>query len=272
MVDFSKDFAIFILSHNRAHKIDTLKMVMKSNYKWAWFVVISVDNTQIEQYKEIVPKENLLIFDKHDIEVDMMKSTNGEVFGAATYARNFILNYASERYKYFLMIDDDISDVRFKMDVDGKTKDKLATNCLSEILEGIVEYLDGSDKLACIGLANSDAHFGGIRAFSTVDRDVQQAMLFKSSNVRMFRGLIWEDAILSTDNFDLVYLTLKRVYVQSPVMGKGSVVEYNKDKTPAAWYWFMVAPTAVKITGPMSRLSVNKYLYPKIINEEFKKL
>lgn len=272
MVDFSKDFAIFILSHNRAHKIDTLKMVMKSNYKGAWFVVISVDNTQIEQYKEIVPKENLLIFDKHDIEVDMMQSTNGEVFGAATYARNFILNYASERYKYFLMIDDDISDVRFKMDVDGKTKDKLATNCLSEILEGIVEYLDGSDKLACIGLANSDAHFGGIRAFSTVDRDVQQAMLFKSSNVRMFRGLIWEDAILSADNFDLVYLTLKRVYVQSPVMGKGSVVEYNKDKTPAAWYWFMVAPTAVKITGPMSRLSVNKYLYPKIINEEFKKL
>ena len=59
-----KDFAIFILSHNRANKLDTLNLLKESNYNGDWFVVISTDNNEIDEYRSIIPHNNLLIFDK----------------------------------------------------------------------------------------------------------------------------------------------------------------------------------------------------------------
>lgn len=72
MIDFENDFAIFILSHNRVDKIDTLNMLENIGYKGKWYVVISTDNTQIDRYKKKIPKENLLIFDKKEVKVDTM--------------------------------------------------------------------------------------------------------------------------------------------------------------------------------------------------------
>lgn len=114
-----KDFAIFILSHNRANKIDALNLLKKSNYDGEWFVVISTDNTEIDEYKKIVPNENLLIFDKKKVLCDTMISSENFIANSALYARNFIITYAKNIYKIFCMVDDDISDLYFRFDIDG---------------------------------------------------------------------------------------------------------------------------------------------------------
>lgn len=272
MIDFEKDFAIFILSHNRVDKIDTLNMLEKIGYNGKWYVVISTDNTQIDRYKKKIPKENLLIFDKKEVKVDTMYSTMKFEPRSAVYARNFIIDYATPRYKYFLMADDDIRDIKFKVDFGGHIKDIAAMPHIQQILMNFVEYLDSSDNLAGLAFAIGSGYFGGVRSIYKMEREVCVFMVFKSSHIRRFRGIQCEDVILSCDNFDQVYLTWRGGAVIIPQRGQNAGGnDYDTQSLPPNMFWWIAAPSAVKVTGRWSRLRFNKKLYPCIIREDNRK-
>lgn len=267
------NFAIFILSHNRIDSIHSLWLLQKSNYKGDWYVVISTDNKQINDYKKRIDADHLLIFNKDDIIFDTMMSTKVKDYRSATYARNFIVQYArSNNISHFIQMDDDIRDVHFKVDINGHIKNVHAHEYLSQIIEYMKEFLDCSPRLSCISLANGNGYFGGVSSIYKIEREVNQFMMFKTSNIVGFRGLQCEDAIISTDDFHNVYLTFRGACVISPKMnGNDGGVEYNPHKTPPTWFWHMVAPSAVKCTGLYNRKRFNANLYVCIIDEKYKK-
>lgn len=269
-----EEFALFILSHNRANNIDALKLLQKSNYDGMWYIVISTDNNQIEQYKNIIPPNNLLIFDKTKVECDTMISRNIFKPNSAIYARNFIIDYAKDKYKYFGMMDDDIKKIWLRFMLDGHMKTLDATNYISELCQYLCSFLDNSKHVGGIGLKNNGGYFGGIVSLGKFNREIQQFMLFKSYNVRKFRGLVYEDAILSCTNFDRIYLEYPSLSVLSPQEGKNEGgVSYDRKKYPPSLFWYITCPSALKIIGlEGKRKRINKYMYPKIINPKYKKL
>lgn len=56
----------------RAKTIRTIKTIKQLGYKGQWFVVDDDMNGQLDEYKKIIPKNNLLIFKKSDIKYDSM--------------------------------------------------------------------------------------------------------------------------------------------------------------------------------------------------------
>lgn len=267
-------FAIFILSHNRADRFDTLKLLNKSGCDYDWFVVISTDDKQIEEYKKIVPNDKILLFNKQEIKCDTMLSRHFFQPNTAIYARNFIVDYAKDKYKYFCMMDDDIKRLYFRIDVGGCMKTLDATSYIKEICENLCEFLGSSKHLGGVGLKNNGGYFGGIIALNKPNREIQQFMIFKSDDVRNFNGLVYEDAILSCVNFDKLYLECPCVSVLSPQEGKNSGgVSYDRKKYPPSLFWYVVCPSALKIIGlDGKRKRINKYMYPVIINKKYKKL
>lgn len=271
-MDLEKDFAIFILSHNRAKKIDTLKTLINGGYKGKWYVVISTDNKQISEYKKIIPCENLLMFDKKNIIVDTMVSSEKFEPRSAVYARNFILDYAKERYKYILMADDDIKDIKIKHDANGHIKDKNGACHINKIIEYFCQYLESSKVLSGLALAIGSGYFGGVNSMYRIERECCCFMFLKTSTTMRYRGIQCEDVILACDNFDKVYLTYRGACVIMPIRGtnKGGN-EYDTQALPPNLFWHVVAPSAVQCVGRWGRKRFNKKLYPCIINETYKK-
>ena len=100
------DFAIFIMSYNRAENIATLRTLEKANYTGKYYIIISDDDPQIEKYKEIY-KEKLYIFNKDEIEPMFDTYDNGGSKSCIIYARNYCFLLAKELgLKYFLLFDD----------------------------------------------------------------------------------------------------------------------------------------------------------------------
>lgn len=269
-----KDFALFILSHNRVQHIDALNLIKKSNYDGVWYVVISTDNKEIEEYKKVIPPENLLIFDKRTIECDTMLSSNDFKPNAAIYARNFIIDFAKSRYKFFGMMDDDIKKIYFRININGCLKNADATPYIKEICQCLCYTLASSKHLGGIVLKNNGGYFGGIEALKCYNREIQQFMVFKSSDVRYFSGLVYEDAILSCTNIDKVYLEIPYISVLSPKEGENmGGVTYDRKKTPPSLFWYITCPSALEIIGLGGRRKrIKKNMYPTIINEKYKKL
>ena len=270
-MDLEKDFAVFILSHNRAKNIDTLKTLTNGGYKGKWYVVISTDNTQIKEYEKIIPRENLLVFDKKKVVVDTMLSSKRFEPRSAVYARNFILDYAKERYKYFLMADDDIKDIVIKHDANGHIKNKKGACHINKIIEYFCGYLEESN-IAGIALAIGSGYFGGVTSMYRIEREICCFMVLKSSMLRRYRGIQCEDVILSCDNFDQVYLTYRGACVIMPIRGtnKGGN-EYDTQSLPPNLFWLISAPSAVQCVGRWGRRRFNKKIYPCIISEKYKK-
>lgn len=263
---------MFILSHNRANKIDTLDMLKKNKYNGNWFVVISTDNKQIDLYKQKIPTHHLLIFDKEKIEVDTMVSSNKFEPRSAVYARNFIIDYAKDKFKFFMMADDDIKDIKFKIDVNGHIKDINGSRFVSQIINLMCAFLDRCEKLAGLALAIGSGYFGGVHSIHRIERECCCFMVFKSSHVRKFRGIQCEDVILSCDNFDQVYLTYRGACVIMPKRGSNEGGnDYDTKKLPPNLFWHIIAPSSVKVTGKWGRIRYNKKMYPQIINSKYKK-
>ena len=62
------DFAIFITSYNNPNNITTLDSLNRAGYDGDWYIVIDDTDPQIEKYKENIPKEHLLLYNKKEQE------------------------------------------------------------------------------------------------------------------------------------------------------------------------------------------------------------
>lgn len=134
--------------------------------------------------------------------------------------------------------------------------------------------LNESKQLAGIGFKNYGGYFGGVAALDRYDREIQQFMFFKSENCVFFKGVFWEDAILSCCNIDRLYFSLPIISAKSPQLGtNGGGVYYEKTKYPPGLFWYITCPSGLKLKGmECRRIRYNKNMYPKVINPKYKKL
>ena len=103
-----KDFCIFILTHGRPDNVKTYETLIKSGCTYPIYFVIDNEDTTAERYYDNFGKENVIMFDKKEIEKTFDTGDNFENRKCIVFARNACFEIAKKLgYRYFLELDDD---------------------------------------------------------------------------------------------------------------------------------------------------------------------
>lgn len=168
------DFAIFIMSYNRAENIATLRTLEKANYTGKYYIIISDDDPQIEKYKEIY-KEKLYIFNKDEIEPMFDTYDNGGSKSCIIYARNYCFLLAKELgLKYFLQFDDDYIELAYRYPKDGKLK-ICNIKEFDKIVDITIDFLEDTGALT-VAFAQHGDFIGGLNNDFLTTRVKRKAM------------------------------------------------------------------------------------------------
>lgn len=109
----SKDFAIYVMSHERSQQMDTVKSLKKHGYSGKIIVVLDNLDNEIQEYrKKIKELDNayLYIFNKPEYMEKTDTMDNFHIIGLGVYARTAIAEHAKScGRKYYAVFDDDIT-------------------------------------------------------------------------------------------------------------------------------------------------------------------
>ena len=278
------DFAIFILSYNRAKTISTLRTLKKANYTGKYYIVVSDDDPQLDIYKELY-KDILFVFNKHQVSnlFDMYDVNGNEK--CVVYARNYCFNLAKELgLTYFAEFDDDYVELAYRYPQDGKLK-ICNVKEFDDIVDICIEYLENSGALS-IALAQHGDFIGGVQNKFLKERVKRKAMntfFCKTNRLFTFDGRINEDvnAYINYGKIGGLFLTfcdvsIKQKHTQQNSGGLTDI--YNDLGTYVkSFYTILNNPSCVKIN-----VMGDKYLrihhrvnwnnaVPKIISDKYKK-
>lgn len=190
-----KSFVVFILSHGRASNVKTLKTLKRCGYTGKVIIVIDNEDVQEEDYKRIYGKSNVYVFDKLDIANRYDTMDNFEERRTVFYARNACFEIAEELgYEYFLELDDDYTQIAFKIVQDGKFKSVQIKNA-NVLFDYMLDFLDVSGALT-VAFAQGGDFIGGKENKRYRDKLLRKAMnsfFCKTDRKFSFIGRVNED-------------------------------------------------------------------------------
>lgn len=271
------DTAIFILSHGRADKQDTLSTLQSLKCEIPIYIVVDDMDDDLEAYK--AKYNNVLVFDKKAMREKIDTMNNGDIWSSCLYARNFISEYASENgFDYYIMMDDDITDLKIRAVKDNKLK-ALKIKSIDNIFYAMCDYMSECDKLELIGFAQSGAYIGGENGAykDKVKRFVSQVFIGKSEYKTKFRGVMCQDFLGSMDCAlnGRIAITTFLVSISSPkrMSNKGGMYNayQNTDVYGRDFYICMAYPSIGFFTDTFEFQKQTNLAFPKILNENCKK-
>ena len=278
------DFAIFIMSYNRANNISTLKTLEKANYTGKYYIIIGDDDPQINEYKNIYG-ENLKIFNKDKLEPYLDTYDNSGSKECILYARNYCFILAKElKLKYFLEFDDDYIELAYRYPEDGKLKicnikefDKIVDIC--------IDFLEDTNATS-IAFAQHGDFIGGVNngfIEKRLKRKAMNSFFCKTSKPFKFYGRMNDDVntYIGLGKTGTLFLTfcdvsLKQKHTQQT---KGGMSEFYAESGTYAksFYTLLANPNCVKIdTIGDKHIRIHHKInwnnaVPKIINQKYKK-
>lgn len=113
------DFVIFIISHGRPDDNYTYKTLTDAGTKYPIYIVLDNLDKSVDDYKKKFDK--ILIFDKEKYAKKVDHYDNFWNLRTTTHARNACFDFAeSLGFKYFLVLDDDYTKFKFRIDHEHK--------------------------------------------------------------------------------------------------------------------------------------------------------
>ena len=114
------DTAIFIITHQRADKQLTLKMLESCGYSGRVYLVVDDMDGQIAEYRKRYG-DKILVFHKKKYAESVDTHINKFGMSSALFARNACVDMAKDmRLKFYFVCDDDIRWTYFRMPEQGK--------------------------------------------------------------------------------------------------------------------------------------------------------
>lgn len=278
------DFAIFIMSYNRANNISTLKTLQKANYTGKYYIIIGDDDPQIDEYKNLYG-QNLKIFNKDKLEPYLDTYDNSGSKECILYARNYCFILAKKlNLKYFLEFDDDYIELAYRYPQDGKLK-ICNIKEFDEIVDICINFLKETNATS-IAFAQHGDFIGGVNNDFIKNRLKRKAMnsfFCRTDRPFKFYGRMNDDVntYLSLGKIGNLFLTfcdvsLKQKHTQQ---NKGGMSDfYGESGTYSkSFYTLLANPSCVKIDtiGDKHirihhRINWNNAV-PKIISQKYKR-
>lgn len=278
------NFAIFILSHGRANKVDTVTTLKTAGYTGKWYFLLDDEDSQIDDYKNLYGKDHVIIFSKKEAinYFDIMDNFEGNK--VITFARNALNKIALDMgLEYFWELEDDYMRFDFRIEI-GEHLPIIHVRDLDSVIEAFLDYLDYSG-IKTIAFAQTGEMLGGKYGAVWKDQIRRKAMntfFFKTSNPLTFLGRFNDDV-----NSYITYGKLGDVILQTAIVSlsqrvtqqnSGGIAESYKSfgTYVKSFYSVMLRPDCVHIDvmGKSDRRihhNINwEYCVPKIISDKFK--
>ncbi|NCU33694.1 MAG: hypothetical protein EOM23_12355 [Candidatus Moranbacteria bacterium] len=154
-------FAVFILSHGRPDSAYTYETLIDQRYTGkVYFIVDDTDKT-LGEYREHFG-EMVLTFSKSEIKEKTDTGDNFKEMNIVLYARNACWEIARQLgLKYFLVLDDDYIDFRYKFDNLSRyiSSLKIIYNLDSVFTSMVMALIE--TKFDCIAMAQNGDYIGG---------------------------------------------------------------------------------------------------------------
>lgn len=280
------DYITFILCYNRPDMCITLKTLEKCNYIGAYRLIVGDDDPKLLNYIDIFGKDNIYIFNKNDYQWVDKQDTFCRM-NCVVYARNAVFDIAKKLgYKYFVVLDDDYGEIRYRFEKDGSLSSKYCKDA-NELFNCMFNLLESSNKITCVALAQTGDYIGGLGSALLSGKTVRKIMntWFCSTEKRfIFTGTINEDttAYTTLGSRGYLFLTVQHASVNQADTQqlKGGLTDVYLDLGTyiKSYYSVMSCPSAVKISmmGDTHyrihhRVSWNNCV-PKIVSGRYKKM
>lgn len=285
------DFAIFILSHGRANKVATVKLLERVNYTGKWYILIDNEDKQADEYYKNFGKDKVIMFNKEEIgkTFDIMDNFDGR--GVITFARNAVNIVAKEMgLKYFLEFEDDYTELKQRYIKDDGTFSAKWVGDFDAICEEYINFLEETG-IYTVCFAQQGDFIGGITSSmwrEKVKRKVMNSFFIKVDNPVNFYGRFNDDVNMYVQDGKLgkVMLTTADIMLHQMTtqQNSGGITEaYQKYGTYVkSFYSVMLNPSCTKISTlgeSVKEFSHMRYHHavdwatavPKIISDKFKK-
>lgn len=282
----NKNFVTFIISHGRPNKVKTFDSLKRSNYTGKLLIVLDNEDKTSDEYIKNFGKENIVIFDKLKIAKTVDNGDNFENYRSTTHARNACFKIAEYYgYKYFLVLDDDYTDFRYKIDDKFDYVGIKWPKNINKIFDYFLDYLIATPQITSIAFAQGGDFFGGKESagLPKLKRKCMNSFFCSTDRKFTFISRLNEDVntYISLGSRGELFLTatifaLQQVPTQKT---KGGMSEaYLKSGTYVkSFYSVMYCPSFMKVyqmssTNARIHHSTNwKHAVPVIIDEKHKK-
>ena len=280
-----KDFATFILTHGRAGRVETFRVLRKCGYTGRIVLIVDDQDKQLGDYKEEFG-DQVYVFSKQKAIEMTDECDNFNDRRAVVYARNICWEVARDLgIKYFFMLDDDYNDFRHKMNSKGEFIDRSGMRKMDAVLDALLDYYI-SIPAKSIAMGQGGDYVGGMdgSAWRKPKRKVMNSFICATDRPFKFFGSTNEDvnAYATLGSRGDLFITVMKVALQQKQTqaNAGGLTDIYKafGTYVKSFYSVMCHPSSVKVYY----LSGSKYdrihhrvtwrnTVPVILSEEYKK-
>lgn len=278
----TKNFAVFILSHGRADSVRTLKTLDDGGYTGETIIICDNEDEEIEEYKKLDKK--IIIFDKEKEMKNTDTEDNFKDHRLVVYARNVCHKIAKENnIDYFLVLDDDYTEIAFKY-IENKKLKSLKVKNLDKLFDTTIKFLEESGALT-VTFAQGGDFIGGAENGNLekgLGRKAMNSFFCKTDRPFKFIGSTNEDVnayITLGQKGNLLFTIYKVVIEQGKTQAnKGGLTDIYLDNGTyvKSFYSVICQPSCAKVAIMNSnhpRIH-HKILWnnccPKIISEKWR--
>lgn len=282
----SVKYAVFILTFGRPDKVKTIKSLVDGGYTGEIFLICSSDDDKLNEYQNSF--KNVIVFNKKDYRNKFDIGDNLEKNNVVVFARNANFDIAKELgYEYFIQLDDDYLDFRYKFDHESKYIDKAIKNGLDYLFKECFDYYLSIENCKALSIAQGGDFMGGDAGSQAEKIQIKRKTMnvfFLSIHRRFeFVGRINEDVntYVSLGSkgelmFQINNLAINQLTTQS---NSGGLTEFYLETGTytKSFYTVMYAPscTKIRVMGQSSKRLHHSISWdnavPKILSEDLKK-
>lgn len=279
------EFAVFILTYGRADNVVTVNSLRKMGYTGKIYFICSSDDKTLYRYVELYG-DDVIVFNKQSYKGTFDIGDNFEKDNVVVFARNANFDIAKRLgIKYFLQLDDDYNDFRYKFDGDNNYGDWTVKN-LDKLFGLYINYLKKIPALS-IAWAQGGDFMGGALGNGAdaikIKRKIMNTFFCKTDSPFQFVGRINEDVntyVTLGVRGKLVFQTNQLAIQQKQTqLNEGGLTDFylNGGTYVKSFYTLMYAPSCTRINtmGQVERRIHHKIIWnhccPKIIQEKHKK-
>lgn len=281
----NKNFAAFILTNGRPQKVKTYSALKKLGYTGRIILMVDdLDKTKDEYIKEY--GDEVYIFDKKAIAKTFDTADNFNDMRTIVYARNASFQVAKELgIEYFIQLDDDYTDFRYKYTDKGEYCDKYILQ-LDKAFDLILDYYKSIPALS-IAMSQGGDFIGGKNSGMAKDikmkRKCMNTFFLSTKREFQFLGRVNEDVNTYSHmgSKGALFLTLGNVAINQmqTQSNSGGMTEMYLDSGTyvKTFYSIMYQPSSVKVSvmgGTQNRLHHKvkwNNTVPKILSETKRK-
>lgn len=280
------NFAAFILTNGRPHKVHTYTSLRKKGYTGKIYLLVDdLDKTQNEYKKKY--GDEVIIFNKKEIAKTFDQGDNFSDMRAIIYARNACFKVAEKlKIKYFIQLDDDYQTFIWRFTKQNTYFYRVMENRLDDVFSIMLNFYKET-PIHSIAMSQGGDFIGGEQSALAkkikLKRKCMNSFLCSTERPFQFVGRINEDVNTYTHKGSTGHLFFTTNYVsliqKNTQQSSGGMTEMYLDSGTyvKSFYSVMYQPSSVKISIMNAR---NKRIHhhvnwknttPMILREEHKK-